>query len=501
MIDEDAFRRRATFHDRDARPRRCAIGLRYLATKNYNADWLLRQIADRLRRCAAHSAKMLHLGHYNARTCHGLTRRAFLSAGLSVPMAFGLPGLVRRAAAAEAPKARSVLLVWLWGGPSHLDLFDPKPEAPAEYRGPLATIATRSPGVRFTELVPRLAARSDRFTVVRSNQNFDGDHLIGGSIALTGARPTAGAYPPSFGSIVGRHRGYGGLPPFVSVGRGRLADGRAPMDGYGGGTWGPAFDPFMIRCRELGEVEVPALDLLDDLTPARLATRRELLDSVDRVRRRIESGPYRQWSDSHRQAYALLTSPSARGALDLTREPTALREAYGQSEFGQSLLLARRLIESDVPFVQVNWSQFVEIGPPPYDFGWDTHSHHFGLMADRHGPILDRALSALFDDLESRGLLETTLVVCMGEFGRTPRINHLASRDHWPACYFSLWAGAGTEPGRIVGASDRLAEHPTTQPITPPMVGTTILELAGVGTIERAELKVLEGAKVIDAFV
>ena len=220
---------------------------------------------------------MLHIGHYNARSCGGISRRAFLSAGLSVPLAFGLPGLVRRAKAAESPKARSVLLVWLWGGPCHLDLFDPKPGAPAEYRGPLATIATRTPGAYFTELVPRLAARSDRFTVVRSNQNFDGDHLIGGSIALTGARPTAGAYSPSYGSIVARHRGYGEFPPFVSVGRGRLADGRAPLDGYGGGTWGPAYDPFFIRCREDGHADVPALELLDELTPLRLDDRQRWL--------------------------------------------------------------------------------------------------------------------------------------------------------------------------------------------------------------------------------
>jgi uncharacterized protein (DUF1501 family) len=151
-----------------------------------------------------------------------------------------------------------------------------------------------------------------------------------------------------------------------------------------------------------------------------------------------------------------------------------------------------------VPYVQVNWSQYVEVFfPGPYDYGWDTHSDNFGLLADWHGPLLDHVFSTVLDDLEPRGLLATTLVVCMGEFGRTPRINAIGSRDHWHECYFSVWAGAGVQPGRVIGESDRHGEHPATTPITPAMVGTTILELAGVNSAARSELKVLEGGRVI----
>src|SRR5262249_24921558 len=159
--------------------------------------------------------------------------------------------------------AKSILLVWLGGGPSHLDLFDPKPSAPVEYRGPFSTIATRISGVRFTELVPKLAARSDRYSLIRTNVNFDGDHLIAGSIALTGGVASARGYAPNFGSIVARrHRG-GALPPFVSLARGPVGDGRGPLQGYGGGTWGQAYDPFMLSCTEAGEVDVPGLRLLE----------------------------------------------------------------------------------------------------------------------------------------------------------------------------------------------------------------------------------------------
>jgi uncharacterized protein (DUF1501 family) len=193
----------------------------------------------------------------------------------------------------------------------------------------------------------------------------------------------------------------------------------------------------------------------------------------------------------------LLTSPEARQALDLAREKEAVRNSYGQTSFGQSCLLARRLVEANVPYVQVNWSQYVEAMTPNCDFGWDTHIYNFDLLPDRHGPIFDRVYSALLDDLHQRGLLDSTLVVAMGEFGRTPRINGQASRDHWPRCYFSIWAGAGVKPGRVIGESDSTASDPITEPITPSMVGATILETLGVDAQARAEMRVLPEARVI----
>jgi uncharacterized protein (DUF1501 family) len=189
--------------------------------------------------------------------------------------------------------------------------------------------------------------------------------------------------------------------------------------------------------------------------------------------------------------------PEARRAFDITRESQATRDRYGQTSFGQSALLARRLVEAGVPYIQLNYSRHPEAMTPGFEFGWDTHIYNFELLQDQHCPILDRAFPALLDDLRDRGLLNQTLVVAMGEFGRTPRITPRASRDHWPQCYFSIWAGAGLEPGRVIGESDKLGAHPLTNPITPLMVGTTIAELAGIGTEARAALKVFEGGQVI----
>src|SRR5262245_42706589 len=205
---------------------------------------------------------MIRVGSLQTRDCSGTTRRAFLHAGLVAPFAASLPSRLEAWPIPETPKAKSILLLWLGGGPSHLDLFDPKPRAPVEYRGPFATIATRTPGARFTELLPRLAARSDRFSLVRTNVNFNGGHRPAGSIALTGgtapddgedAGGKPGRYPPNFGSVLARHRGAGKLPGFVSLARGPIGDGVGPVFGHGGGTWGATHDPFMVACSGEGE--------------------------------------------------------------------------------------------------------------------------------------------------------------------------------------------------------------------------------------------------------
>ena len=443
---------------------------------------------------------MLSIGGFQERSCEGISRRAFLRAGASIPLALGLSGLAETQLFASTAKAKSVLLVWLGGGPSHLDLFDPKPMAPVEFRGPFSTIATRTPGAPFTELLPKLAARSDRFSLIRTNINHHGGHREAGSIGLTGIDRAVGddEYPPNFGSILTRHRPTGRLPSFISLARGPIGDGVGPLQGYGGGVWGKAYDPFMVSCSDAGEVSIPSLKLLEGLNSNRLGDRRLLLSEFDQLRRRIESSKLTQWDRTFERAYSLLTSPKARAAMDLSQEPEKTREAFGHTSFGQSCLLGRRLVEAGVPYVQVNWSQFVEVFYPFSDYGWDTHADNFTLMADWHGPLLDRVFATLVDDLYDRGLMDTTLLICMGEFGRTPRINGIGSRDHWPSCYFSIWAGAGVQPGRVIGKSDPRGEHPATDPITPLQVGTTLLELTGVGTQARAELKVLEGGRVIE---
>jgi hypothetical protein len=439
---------------------------------------------------------MIDIGSFRSRTCQGVSRRSFLRAGFTAPFALAADGQ-GTLRAAEAPKAKSILLVWLGGGPSHLDLFDPKPKAPAEYRGPFTTIATRTPGVRYTELLPKLAARSHKFSLIRSNVNFHEGHREAGSIALTGASGATAVYPPNFGSIVARQRGHDALPRFISLARGPIGDGVGPIQGSGGGTWGHGYDPFLIGCTEKGHLEIPSLKLASGLTPARLADRQYLLGELDRIQRDADSGRYEVWDQLRQKAHALLTSPQGVAALDLSREPAVTRAAYGQTSFGQSCLLGRRLVEAGVPYVQVNWSRFVEVYYSFSDYGWDTHADNFGLIAEWHAPLFDRVLSTLLDDLEARGLLDTTLLICMGEFGRTPRINEIGSRDHWHQCYFSLWAGSGVQPGRTIGESDARGEHPVSDPITPAMVGTTILELTGIGSAMRAELRVLTEGRVI----
>jgi hypothetical protein len=414
-----------------------------------------------------------------------------------VPLALGLPGAAGLSRAAAPRRAKSVVFVFLWGAPSHLDTFDPKPNAPAEIRGPFTPIPTRIPGVHVTELIPQVAQRSDRYTLIRSHVTSASGHPDAGTVALTGYEEKPLPVKPNFGSIVARHRGREGhLPAFISTARGMLADSARIIEGYGGGTLSKAYDPVLVGCGERGEVEIPALTLLEGMPPQRITDRKALHDRLDAVRRDVEGG-FDGWGRSYQSAYDLLMNPASRAAFDLTRETPATRDRYGQTSFGQSALLARRLVEAGVPYVQLNYSRHPEAITNGFEFGWDTHIYNFELLQDQHCPIFDRAFAAFLDDMQERGLLKETLVVCMGEFGRTPRINARASRDHWPQCYFSLWAGAGIQPGRILGESDKIGGHPVTAPITPLMVGTTIAELAGIDAQARAALKVLEGGQVI----
>ena len=445
---------------------------------------------------------MLHVGNFKSRTCAGLNRRSFLKLSTGLPLAFSATGIPRLAQAADERKAKSVILVWLWGAPSHLDLVDPKPHAPQEYRGPFCPIQTKTPGLQFTELLPQLSQRTDQFTLIRSMVSSNGGHPGAGTVGLTGFEESPGPVQPNFGAIISKSQTQpGDLPPFFYVGRGIPRDLPRRIKGYGGGTLGPAHDPFLVNCTPLGEVEMPGLRLLDGLTPDRINNRQDLLQRIDGTRRLADGSDVANWSRVYKTAYNLLTKPEAVKSFDLTEESESTREQYGYTKFGQSCLLARRLVEAEVPYIQVNWSEYVEAMSPGCDFGWDTHIYNFELLQDRHGPVFDRAFSALLDDLKQRGLLETTLVLAMGEFGRTPKINKRAARDHWPRCYFSMWAGAGIEPGRVIGESDRRGEDPVTEPITPLMVGTTVAELCGVTAQTRAEMQVLDGGKVIEELV
>lgn len=438
---------------------------------------------------------MINIGSFRAKDCHGLTRRSFI--GLASAAPFASAGTAS-AADYGAARAKSVIMVWLWGGPSQLDTFDPKPRAPSEYRGPFQPIATKTVGAQFSELLPRLASRSDLFTIIRSSTSSSNHSMA----TLTGYPGTPnGESEPNFGSIISRHKKSATLPSFISVApTTTLTHGfdstRNP--GYGGGRLGSAANPFIVHCDSFGKVKMPSLQLMGGMTPERFANRRTLLTQLDGTRRSLDAmSAGDQWNKQVADAHSLLTASGASRAFELDREKEEVRDSYGHTTFGQSLLLARRLAEAGVPYIQVNWSIGVDGLEEGSNMGWDTHRNCFGQLMDYHGPVLDRGLSALLDDLKQRGLLESTLVVAMGEMGRTPTINKTGGRDHW-GTISTFWAGGGVEGGRVVGATDAKGGSPITRPVTALMAGTTIAELMGLSSELRARMKILEGGKVID---
>jgi hypothetical protein len=453
---------------------------------------------------------MLLVGRQRSHTCAGLTRRALLQVGASSVLGLSLADLLRcrGQASTVGGSARSVLLLWLWGGPAHLDTWDPKPAAPLEFRGPFSSIATRVVGLRFCELFPRVAGLADRFAVLRALHTGSNDHGVAGTIGLTGSAaggvglnglPLPGAPRPALGSVVARVKGHAGkLPPFLVVG-GRLHQGKKAIIGEGGGALGGRYDPFRLEYDPVHGTRVPALQLPPGLTPERLGERRRLLGAFDRLRRRGEGlGAAGALDDYRAQAFAMLTAPAAVKAFDLGREPERLKDRYGRTRFGQSCLLARRLIEHGVPFVQVNWSDHVEPEEDAGDGGWDHHYRNFQVMQDRHAPWLDQTLAALLEDLEDRRLLRSTLVLVLGEFGRSPKVNDKAGRDHWPNCYSGLLAGGGVKGGRVIGASDARGSHPRERPVTPADVAATVQRAVGVTSEQAQTLGVAVDGKVIE---
>lgn len=454
---------------------------------------------------------MLLLGRQRQRACNGWTRRAFLQAGGSSVLGLSLADLLHLRSTGDngygAASARSVILLWLWGGPAQLDTWDPKPDAPMEFRGPFATIPTRVTGVRICELFPRIAALSDQYSIIRSLHTGSNDHGVAGTIGLTGSAQgsvnlggaaSSGAVRPATGAIVARARGFRGpLPPFMVIG-GRLHQGKKVITGEGGGTLGAMYDPFRLDYDPEHGTRVPALQLPANLTPERLLDRRSLLRALDGARASVDGlAAGRSIDDYRAQALTMLTSPAAAGMFDLSRETPEMRDRYGRTRFGQSCLLARRLVEQGVPFVQVNWSDHVEAEEDSGDGGWDHHYRNFQLMQDRHAHWLDQAYSTLLADLRQRGLLQSTLVLAVGEFGRSPRINDKAGRDHWEHCYSALLAGGGIRGGRVIGESDRRAERPHSRPITPADVAATIHHAVGITSEQAVTLGIRVEGQVI----
>ncbi len=425
------------------------------------------------------------------RRCDGVARRDFLRVGGLTALGFGLGDYfaAQRAFAARglqggapAPTATSCILVWLDGGPSHLETFDPKPEAPSEIRGPFGTIATTLPGVHISEHLPRTATMLDKVAIVRSLTSPFGVHNFAIQYVMTGHRPTPALEYPTFGATLAHVRGARGvLPPNVAipdlVSRDRASIGSGFLPG--------ATSPFEIGSDPgKPDFKVRDLDFYQGLDLPRLDRRREFVNALDAFSRAKDAAGSTGDPDLER-AYNLIASPDAKAAFDLSEEPPAVRERYSvdprahiddSNNIGQQCLLARRLVERGVPFVTVN------------NTGWDNHTNLM-LYKDRHPgtpdthahiPALDQAFSALVGDLSDRGLLDETLVVVMGEFGRTPKINSNGGRDHWPNCFSAALVGGGVQGGQVIGSSDALGEFPTDRPVTPSDLAATIYTLLGI---------------------
>ena len=387
------------------------------------------------------------------RNCEGMKRRDCLKLGLGALLGGGFVNALRvRATAGEAaaPKT-SCILVWLDGGPSHIETFDPKPDAPAEIRGEFQPIQTKTPGVFFSENMKRLAAISDKLAIVRSVRHDQNNHGAGNHYMMTGA-PTripvsCGAFVsfhPSMGSVVSAERGApDGLPPYFSL---------PDMTRSGGPNFlGARHAPFVVGDDpNSASFQVRDVTIPKDLADGRAIGRRELrrqMDSLLRFQDRAAGDPVHGADENYQQAVSLMTSPAALRAFEIQREPDSVRDAYGRNAFGQRALLARRLVEAGVPFVTLN------------NGGWDHHSNIFPAFKGQ-GQQLESVVATLIEDLDQRGLLATTLVLVMGEFGRTPQISTLPGsttpgRDHWSNAISVLVAGCGTPPGQVVGATDR----------------------------------------------
>lgn len=387
-------------------------------------------------------------------------------------------------------RAKSVLIVLLSGGPSQLDMLDPKPDAPAEVRGEFSTIGTTIPGVRVCEHLPKLAQQTDRWSIVRSLAHPEHNHLLATHVALTG-RPTPiprGATDldrvesrhdfPNFAAALDFVRPRrDGIPTGVSLPN-YLIEGPLTWPGQHAGFLGPKHDPWQInRDPNDAKFRVDALSLQDGMNAPRLQSRRELLDTLNRDQTSLaENGRAKPLGEQQEVAFTLLTSARMTQAFELQKEPDAVRDRYGRHKFGQSLLLARRLLEAGVPIVQATMG-IVQT--------WDTHVDNWGRLKNNLLPPLDQGLAELMDDLAASGLLDQTLVIVMGEFGRTPKVSKLPGekipgRDHWAHAYSALFAGAGVRGGQVVGQTDYKAAYPVTQPWSPANICGTVFSALGV---------------------
>lgn len=421
-----------------------------------------------------------------------LSRRELIRVGGLGSLGLGLPALKRARAATLTgrPRANSCLIIFLSGGPPQHETFDPKPAAPIEIRGPFLPIATSVPGLQFSELLPLSAARAHRMCVIRSMTTGIHSHSTSGCFMLTGHEPTSVAESvppsaqdwPSLAGAVGALRAAERSPLDAVILPEPIFNNPAiPWPGQNGGFMGAAWHPHILRCDPSQErIEIEGLTAAAGVTELRLDERHALLGQVDRMLHRgLRSPAIAEMNRFQQEAFDLLHAGATREALEIEREPAASRDRYGRGKFGQSVLLGRRLIEAGVRLVQVNWPREpgdTAAGNPL----WDTHQDNAGRLKNVLCPQFDTAYSALLDDLEDRGLLDETLVVVMGEFGRTPTINAAGGRDHWGSVFSVALAGAGVPGGGVIGASDARGGMPADRPVRPPDLAATIFQLLGI---------------------
>lgn len=432
---------------------------------------------------------MLAIHDRGVSLCDGLTRRDWLRVGGLGMFGLSLPQLLQARAQVAERRTKSCIVLFFLGGPPQHETWDPKPDAPAEIKGDLKPIASATPGLHVGELMPKTARLTEKISVLRAVCTNDSAHSSSGYYMTTGyphqpvgvenAKPGAPNDWPSLGAVVRRlHKGNGSLPSAITLPEQSANDGNLTWPGQDAGFLGRAADPWLLHCDpSAANFEIPGLSLPADVPPLRFDDRRALLEQVnghiDKVQRAANLGVYGSQSQ---QAFDLLASPAARRAFDINQESPKMRDRYGRSKFGQSVLLARRLVEAGVPLIRVNWTR---VAGALNNGHWDTHGKNTDAMKQLM-PLMDQTYSALLEDLGDRGLLDDTLVVWTGEFGRTPKLNGGGGRDHWGNVFSVALAGGGVRGGVVHGASDRIGGYPKDGRVLPQDLTATIFHSLGI---------------------